>query len=236
MAACAALVAFVSGCMPDLVVARVDYTTFCDAKAALEAREAALVHPRKQNVSLELSAPYIPTPVQARGAAAMGPPGDLRMILLGPGGATAMDLWLHDDRYRFSVPAIGRTLRGDRATPPEKRRGLPVDFLRWWMLDPLRGELLFASQDAGGTEFVLRDRDAYVVAKVAPDGQVTATRTTWSGAGDKLDEETIHATGFGCATVDYHQASTDLTVHAKCESESKGVPEKAFVDPDAGAP
>jgi hypothetical protein len=225
-----------AGCMPDVKPAPFDASTFCDARAELEAAEHAFANPRKQNVALELSAPYMPTRVEARGAAAMGPPGDLRMILLGPGGATALDLWLHEGRFRFEVPALGRVLRGDRSTPPEKKRGLPVDFLRWWMLDPLRGELLSASRDAAGIHFELRDGAAYVNATLAPNGEITAVRTTWAESGEKLDEETLSASRMGCGHVEYHQDSTDLTVKATCESESSDVPLRAFVDPDASVP
>ena len=39
-----------------------------------------------------------------------GPPvdaeGALRMILLGPGGTTALDLWSRGDRFRFAIPAL----------------------------------------------------------------------------------------------------------------------------------
>ena len=225
-----------AGCAPEVAPVPFDPSTFCDAQAQLTAAEETFAKPRKQNVALELSAPYMPTKVEARGAAAMGPPGDLRMILLGPGGATALDLWLHDGRFRFEIPALGRILRGDRATPPEKKKGLPVDFLRWWMLDPMRGELLSASHDASGTHFVLRDGAAYVSATIAPDGQVTAVRTTWAESGEKLDEETVAATRLGCGHVEYHQASTELAVKATCESESSDVPARAFSDPDASSP
>ena len=58
--------------------------------------------------------------LQARGAVAMDPAaGDLRMILLGPGGATAIDLWMHGDAYRFVVPALDRTLAALRRTVKE---------------------------------------------------------------------------------------------------------------------
>jgi hypothetical protein len=212
--------------------ANTGFDTYCEAKAALADLERAAKRTHKQNVSLELSAPYMPSKVDARGAAAMAPPGDLRMILLGPGGATALDLWLHDGRFRFAVPALERTIRGDASTPPEKKRGLPVDFLRWWMLDPFAGELLWAARDDGGLHFVLRDGAAYVDGTIAKDGKVDAVRTTWDASGQKLDTETLSATSVGCGRVEYHQESTQLLVVAKCESESEDVPAKAFADPD----
>ena len=215
-----------------------DRASFCSAKAHLgklrDARRAAA----KQTVKLTLSAPIMPEPLSARGAVAFSPPHDLRMILLGPGGGTALDLWIHDRVFRFSVPAIGRTVRGNELTPANKKRGLPVDFLRWWMLDPFGGELVYARESDSALGFVLRDRapdgsTAYVDGEVFRDGQVDATRTTWSARGEKIDEERLHATAIGCGRVDYVQASTGLSVAAICESESAGVNARAFVDPDA---
>lgn len=210
---------------------------------AMRARVDAIGAPRtrhKQTVRLELSAPFMPSSIRARGAVAMDPrAGDLRMILLGPGGGTAVDLWMHEDAYRFVVPAMNRTMRGDAATPVAAKKGLPVDFLGWWMLHPLRGELLFVEERDGALSFVLRDRQrstiAYVDATLAADGAFEATRTTWAGE-QKVDEETLKASGLGCARVEYTQASTELRVVAECEVESADVPDKAFADPDAPPP
>lgn len=212
----------------------------CEARHKLDELTSAgsrLSQRRKQNVRLELSAPFMPAAIEARGAVAMDPEaGDLRMILLGPGGATAIDLWMHGPRYRFDVPAIEKTLRGDAGTKVEQKKGLPVDFLGWWMLHPLRGEVLVADLDDRGLSFVLRDRVgeavAYVDAELAPAGTFHATRTTWAGD-EKIDEETLSASSLGCGRVEYTQASTSLHVVAECEGESPDVPAKAFVDPDA---
>lgn len=211
---------------------------FCAARDRLEAMRKEHRKASKQTVKLTLAAPVMPQALSARGAVAADPPSNLRMILLGPGGATALDLWVHDTSYRFSVPALGRVIRGDESTPVEKRRGLPVDFLRWWMLDPFGGELLYATESPRGLEFVLRDRrrdgaEAFVDGVVRRDGSVDAERTTWSPRGEKVDEETVHATTLGCGAVSYTQASTRLTVEAVCESSSGDVNPRAFADPDA---
>ncbi len=227
-----------SGCVPLVREAPPqDAASFCAAKARLAALRDTRRTAFKQTVKLTLSAPIMPQPLSARGAIAISPPHDLRMILLGPGGGTALDLWLHDRTFRFAVPAIGRTIRGDEKTPAEKKRGLPVDFLRWWMLDPFGGDVVFARETLRGLEFVLRDRaedgsSAYVDGRVACDGQVDATRTTWNAIGEKVDEETLHASTIGCGRVDYEQASTRLTVVASCEAQSAGANPRAFVDPD----
>lgn len=219
----------------------------CEAKARLDALQA-LATRRKQTVQLELSAPFMPTSIKARGGVAMDPAqGDLRLILVGAGGGTAVDLWMHGAAYRFVVPALGRTLRGDGSTPASEKKGLPVDFLAWWMLHPLRGEVLVASVDEQGLSFVLRDvlpasgggLVAYVDARVTPNGWFEGTRTTWandaSGSGAKVDEETISASSLGCGRVEYTQRSTSLHVVAVCEDESADVPDRAFVDPESPA-
>lgn len=195
---------------------------------------------RKQTVKLTLGAPVMPQPLAARGAVAFRPPHDLRMILLGPGGGTALDLWMRDRAFRFEVPALGRVLRGDGRTPAEEKRGLPVDFLRWWLLEPFGGEIVYAEESARGLEMVLRDgpRDgasAVVDGTLFHDGHFEATRTTWSAAGERLDTEHLEATRIGCGTVRYEQASTRLTVEAACESTAEGANPRAFVDPDEAA-
>ncbi len=74
----------------------------------------------------------------ARGALAVDPHRAMRMILLGPGGGTALDAWVTPDAYRFEVPAIGLLRRGGARADP----GLPVEFFRWWFLAPFDGRLL----------------------------------------------------------------------------------------------
>jgi hypothetical protein len=193
--------------------------------------------PGKQTVKLTLSAPIMPQPLSARGAVAFSPPHDLRMILLGPGGGTALDLWMRDGTFRFEVPALGRVSRGDERTPATKKRGLPVDFLRWWLLDPFGGEIVYARDGERGLELVLRDRErdgrvAIVDGTLRPDGRFDATRTTWSPEGNRLDTEKLSASRLGCGDVEYEQASTGLTVEARCEAASVQVNARAFVDPD----
>ena len=51
----------------------------------------------------------------------------------------------------------------------------------------------------------------------------------------EVDDEVIEADRFGCGFVRYEQASTNLLVTVKCESEETKRPPnpRAFVDPDA---
>ncbi|WP_104984067.1 hypothetical protein [Sorangium cellulosum] len=225
-------------------------------------RLAALRHevegagPRTLRVRLALLEPYTRRLLEARGAIAIAPPatrghartagaaslapeGALRMILLGPGGTTALDLWARGDRFRFAVPALDLLKRGDASTPRASLRGLPVDFLRWWMLRPAAGTLLWYERSRGTDTFVLRDGDAVIDLRINDRGLLGARRTTWSTADGArrrlLDEEVVIAEGLGCGNVRYAQASTGLLVTVICEAEERDrAPDpRAFVDPDA---
>jgi len=201
--------------------------------------------PRTMKIALALREPITGKTLESRGALAISPPESLRMIMVGPGGTTSLDLWLHDDEFRFAVPAIDLLKRGNAQTPKSQMRGLPVDFLRWWLLRPTSGTLLWHVFRDTGTWFVLRDGSAIVDLHVAKSGKITARRTTWEVISDKptnqptdkrkLDEETIEADKFGCGIVRYRQASTNLRVTVTCESEDSERPPnpRAFVDPDA---
>jgi hypothetical protein len=211
---------------------------------------------RTLRVRLALREPRTGRSVEARGAVALAPslrgaPGEpagaLRMILLGPGGTTAMDLWARGDRFRFAVPALGLERRGDKATSPAALRGLPVDFLRWWLLRPASGELLWYERLGSADAFVLRDGPAIIELRAVDGGPVGARRTTWlsggaegglgraeAGARRLIDEEVVIAERMGCGTVRYAQASTGLMVTVICEGEERGrrPDPRAFVDPD----
>lgn len=201
----------------------------------LAALRRLVVSPRTQRIAVEIREPRTGRILAARGAVAVAPPRALRMILLGPGGTTALDLWMEGAAFRFAVPAIDLKERGHLDAPRQERRGLPVDFLGWWLLRPLGGELLWHRRGATGDHFVLRDGAAVSELRVADDGSVEARRSTWSGSGrESLDEETLHAAGFGCAETRYHQRSTGVDVVVRCEDETLGAPAaRALADPDA---
>lgn len=189
--------------------------------------------------------------MEARGAVALSPPSALRMILLGPGGTTALDLWARGEQFRFAVPAIDLLRRGDASTPRDQMRGLPVDFLRWWLLRPADGSLLWHELRGGADHFVLRDGPAIIDLCAQSDGSLVARRTTWASAVGAdartaarsneraiIDVETVSATRRGCGPVQYTQASTGLEVGVQCEGEeTRRAPNpRAFVDPDAPEP
>jgi hypothetical protein len=212
------------------------------ARRALARLRAAAAIPRTLRLALSLREPRTGRVLSARGAVAVLPPRALRMILLGPGGTTALDLWIQGDQWRFAVPAIDLQKRGELHAPREARRGLPVDFLAFWLLRPASGRLLWHARERDGDRFVLRDGAATVDLRALDDGRLEARRATWSkpeadGSPRLLDEETVSASGLGCAEVRYHQASTGLDVTVVCEGETTGEPPaRALADPDAEAP
>jgi hypothetical protein len=118
-------------------------------------------------------------------------------------------------------------------------RGLPVDFLRWWLLRPFAGTLLYALREEGADRFVLRDDRALVDVRVDDAGAIVARRTTFLAQhpGEpprQVDEETVTAERLDCGVVRYRQASTHLDIVVTCEGvESRTPNPRAFVDPDA---
>lgn len=206
------------------------------ARLAELAREASSEAPRTRQIAVSLREPYTGRVMEARGAVAVAPSENaLRMMLLGPGGTTALDLWIRDDEYRFAVPALELLRRGDRHTPVRETRGMPVSFLRWWLLDPFQGKLLWAEREEGDERYVLRDDEAIVHVTRKAGGGVRAERTVWSDEPDRrvIEREVVVASGLGCDEVEYRQQSTGLEVTVRCESESPGIPNpRAFEDPD----
>ena len=247
--------ALLAGCSPPAALPAPAAPTLAEwqralGKLAILRRDAALA--RTLRIALELREPRTGKVLTARGAVAVLPPRALRMILLGPGGTTALDLWVDGGSYRFAVPAIDLHKRGDLGGPRGERRGLPVDFLAFWLLRPAAGQLLWHGREQGGDRFVLRDGAAVVDLRTLPGGRLAARRSTWSApapTGDApaelLDEETVTADTLGCGEVHYHQRSTGLDVTVRCEGETAGdPPARALADPDgdpdasrdAGAP
>lgn len=184
--------------------------------------------PYRMNVSLELTQVQLGQRMRARGAVAVRPPDSLRMILLGPGGTTALDLWICRDAFRFAVPAIDLERRGDAHTPPEQLRGLPVSFLRWWFLRPLDGRLLSFVDGDVGRRFVMRDGTDVVHLFAPSGGPLRAERRSL------LDAEEVVVDGDGtCGEVRYLQGSTGLDITVRCEELTTGSPPAAaFADPD----
>lgn len=123
-------------------------------------RRAQPEHAYVERVRLAITDPRSGKRYEARGAVAISPGRAARMILVGPGGTTALDVWVTKDRFRFSVPAISLQKRG--GTDPAEARGLPIGMLRWWFLSPLAGRILLARSTPSESSWILRDGRATV--------------------------------------------------------------------------
>ena len=132
-----------------------------------------------------------------------------RLVLVGPGGGTAIDAWVTPDQYRVEIPAIHLTRRGGRevTSDPHATLGLPVGFLRWWFLAPLGGKLIDAEtvwnadDDLIGRIFRFHDGDATVEVSTRRASSVVALRRT-PGAQVELvrwDEREARANDRRCA-------------------------------------
>jgi len=205
------------------------------ARAELRALQARYrpAEPYSMNVALELTQQQLGKRMRARGAVAVHPPAALRMILIGPGGTTALDLWICDDAFRLEVPAIDLRRRGDASTPATQLRGLPVEFLRWWFLRPLSGRLLsFIDRDAE-RRFVLNDggKVVHLTAAAAADRRLTSPLHVQRLSLD--DRETLRIDGKRCGRVRYQQQSTAIDIEVECEQlNPEAPPARAFADPD----
>ena len=189
---------------------------------------AATAAPRTRRIALTLREPRTGRVLSARGAVAILPPRALRMILLGPGGTTALDLWIDGDRYRFAVPAIDLQKRGDLPRPARGAAGAAGGLPRVLAAPP--GERAAAVARARERPGALRAarrrgdrrsddlRAAAASRLAAPPGRSPGE----TAPARLLDEETVSAGGLGCAEVRYHQRSTGLDVTVICEGRDAG--------------
>jgi hypothetical protein len=196
-------------------------------------------------VRVTLSEPRSGRSFAARGALAVDPHRALRMILLGPGGTTALDAWVTPTAYRFEVPPIGLLDRGGESANP----ALPVDLFRWWFLAPIDGRVLasydgpeLSLQDAmpcKGRWFVLR-RGASTVTLCEAEGdgralEILATERTTAGAFERLSFHGQSLTPHAGDRAEYEDARSGVRAHVEVESCDPDPPDPiAFLDPDAG--
>lgn len=214
-----------------------DVAAICEARAFIARTREASAARFTQNLRVTLSSEHAPAELAARGALSARRPSDLRMLLLGPGGSTAVDVLLDERGYRFAMPPLDRIVRGTWAEASATRRALPVDFLRWWLLRPLEGELVHAERRGLRLRLVLRDANTSIDLQIDDRGPVHGERLTFDERGVRVDRETLDASRFGCGAARYTQESSGLIADIACEREREGAADKAFVDPDAaGAP
>ena len=192
--------------------------------------------PRTEEIRITLEAPLLPGAIRSRGAIAVVPHRAARIVLLGPGGTTAADLWMDEERQRLAIPARDEIIRGRRG---ETLRGMPLELFRSWFLEPLEGELLDASIDGEVLHVVLRARDAtvFVRAERAGDLRIERVARGASASGAEADVERIHAErGTACARVTYERPRVGVRAEITCAARRASVADAALRDPDGATP
>jgi hypothetical protein len=191
--------------------------------------------PYRMNMTVVLEQKALGHHVRGRGAVAVRPardgaPGAMRMIVLGPAGTTAMDLWICGEAFRFEVPAAELVRRGDATSGEDRLHGLPVRFLRWWFLDPLAGDLLSYDEREGVPRWVLRDGSAVIEVRQPSSASLRVRRR------GRDEEETLESSGAeACNRVSYEQSTSGVALEVTCEEIARRVPAQAFADPDGEA-
>ena len=167
-----------------------------------------------------------------RGAVAIKPHHALRMVLLGPAGRTALDVWATPERYRLAVPDLDIVEQGGTSAPTH----LPIELFREWFMTPLGGRLLAAGTTRSGDRiFILKanarslelrigavdvaGRRRYSIRKHDATGGESAeweARTLWPGVGD---------------VVRFRRPSMGLELAVEIEGLSSDPPEDAAFDP-----
>ena len=190
------LVGALAGCAPAArpasLASQVTQAEWTRARARLASARAEIPRrPYAERVRVAMTEPRTGRQLVARGALAVRPGAAARMLLLGPGGTTAVDLWVTPDRFRVAVPAANLVRRG--GTDAGEARGLPVGMLRWWFLAPLSGRLLAARAAERESSFWLRDREATVM--VRTDGARFVALRTEAGRSESLEWRGARAAG-----------------------------------------
>lgn len=211
-------------------VSQVEWTTTRERLARL--RRGRPERPYVERVRVAIDDPRTGRQYQARGAVAVSPGRAARMILVGPEGTTALDIWVTKERFRFAVPALHVEKRG--GTDAEGAKGLPIGMLRWWFLSPLAGRLLLGRASNEESAWVLREGQGTVTLRT--DGQrFLAVRREGEGL------EAIEWVSRGLVPQSgehgrYIEARHGLRVEVVVEEVLRDEPDpEAFADPDTDA-
>jgi hypothetical protein len=189
-------------------------------------------------VRVTLREPYTRKTFEARGALAVDPHRALRMILVGPGGATAIDVWATKEQWRFEVPAASVLRRGGSEDDPS----LPMGFFRWWFLGPTDGRLLTSvaprhSENGSAQRLVLREGGATIdLTDRRREGRhlLSASRL----AADGVDRIEFEGASFAMGKGDhatYDEESSGVHVEVTVEAPADAPDPEAFTDPDVAA-
>lgn len=178
-----------------------------------------------QPVTVDFREPYTRRRFEGRGAVGVDPGRAMRMILVGPAGEPALDVWVTRDAWRMSVPAIHLVRRGGRDAPD----GMPIGFFRSWFIDPLGGNLLAIGRD---DDLVVRDHEGGTLdvsdVSFAPRPAAHVRRRK-----GRATERFAFALGKDGGTASYVSESTKLAVEVKLGPVQKDPPDpQAFEDPE----
>jgi hypothetical protein len=178
--------------------------------------------------------------IDGRGAVAVDPRRALRMIILGPGGLTAIDAWVSTSAWRFAVPALPVVKRGTCASCDDARR-MPIGFFRWWFLAPLDGELRAAQIEPDSIQYVLRAEPAAIELRLtreparvasAPFVHLFGVRTE-AGVVEEIDWRGQSLAPRAGDRASYVARASGLRVDVVVESVGASPPDAhAFDDPD----
>jgi hypothetical protein len=166
----------------------------------------------------------------ARGAVVVDPHRALRMVLIGPAGATALDVWATADRWRFEVPAAHVLRRGGREDDPT----VPVGFFRWWFLGAVDGRLLTSVTQSEGTRLVLRSEQSTIdlTARRSRTGLTLAATRRAAGAVDHIELRGLALAPSAGDRVTYDREESGVHVEVSVESRLEAPDPAAFLDPD----
>jgi hypothetical protein len=170
--------------------------------------------------------------VDGRGAIAVEPGQAVRMILTGAAGATMLDAWVTQARWRVAVPPLEIVRRGGTDEP----RDMPVGFLRWWFLTPLTGRLFAATFTQGGSLWLLRYGSAVIELREASCARGTLLHATRRVVGHAETVEECRERGAPSPgdSASYVDEASGLCVDVSLESVAATPPSgEAFQDPDA---
>lgn len=143
-----------------------------------------------------------------------------RLLLVGPAGGLALDVWVNETRGRMAIPAIDRV---ETETERDPRPGRPMSFLRFWLLHPLDGKLVHADAET----FTLRARDGATVT-VRPLGETSLSLVRERGG----DVERVSIEGAPCGTARYESEKSGVSVTIVCEGTNDAPPSpNAFEEP-----
>lgn len=206
----------------------------------------------RQEITLSVRDDVAGKGFSGRGVVAVRPRRALRMILLGPGGTTAMDAWIADERWRIAIPAMDRVFRGD-ATSTSMPRGLPVPLLRRWLVEPFGGRPVAIHRgrvtsdgsivdDANGFVAFLRRSDVYEIRARETEGATVRARAWWLDGGRVVawleGSERLLGDGpdarFVPSTAHYVSIDPPMTVEVNVgDATLAPLPDATFDDPDA---